>query len=243
MMFTGNNQPSSMNPQQQEEKLQTIGAQIRQVREQQSMSLEEVETKTRIQARLLRAIEQGDLNQLPEPVYLKGLIKQFADAVGLEGAEYAQQFPTVSQIYNIKPSWQPSSATVLRPLHLYLGYVLLVILSLGGLSYVVDQKLTPPQSEISDPEWAVVTSSQTKPVKVKVSIEQDVWLEVISDGEQVHQGTLSAGETQSWTAQEELTLRTGEAGSMVVEYHYQQTTKLGESGEMEEVTYSPSNQQ
>src|SRR4028118_2338625 len=88
------------------ENVEVRGSRLRQFRTEQSIPLEEVAARTRIQARLLNAIEEGKLDQLPEPVYIKGFIKRFAEALGLNGAEFASDFPTGSAIHFIRPSWR-----------------------------------------------------------------------------------------------------------------------------------------
>jgi len=256
-MLTENMQSPSMNPQQQQvEKLRELGSQLRQVREEQSISIDEVATKTRIQARLLVAIEEGDLERLPEPVYIQGLIKQFAETLGLNGREYASAFPTGTQTYTITPSWRQLPATQLRPRHLYVIYILLVIASVSGLSYWFDQRsaekntqqettqqqveqepiagqpeaklgsVNSPASQDSS-QASSQPQSQTEPVEVKVSIKQDSWIRVISDGETVYQGTLAKGQNQTWTAQKQLTLKAGNAGGVMVEYNQQSPQVLG----------------
>lgn len=270
-MFTEKEQSLSMNPQQQQvEKLRELGSQIRQVREEQSVSIDEIATKTRIQARLLIAIEEGNLDHLPEPVYIKGLIKQFAEALGLNGGEYAAAFPTGTQTYTINPSWRQLPAAQLRPLHLYIIYILLIIASISGLSYLIEQRsaqessnqeITQQQVEqesvASEPEPKLSSinssgsqetsqppapnQSQSQAVKVNVSIKQDSWVRVTSDGETLYEGVLAKGQNQDWTAQEQLTLRTGNAGGVVVKYNQQPAQVLGNSGEVTEVTYSPQN--
>ncbi|NEP49181.1 MAG: helix-turn-helix domain-containing protein, partial [Moorea sp. SIO3C2] len=63
--------------QQQEKKLAEMGSSLCQLRTQQCKTIEEIAACTRINARFLRAIEQGKLDQLPEPVYVQGFIKHF----------------------------------------------------------------------------------------------------------------------------------------------------------------------
>ncbi|MFP4336777.1 MAG: helix-turn-helix domain-containing protein [Halothece sp.] len=256
-----------MNSQQEQqiEKLKELGSQIRQVREEKSVTIDEVATKTRIQARLLVAIEEGNLDSLPEPVYIKGLIKQFAETLGLNGAEYARAFPTGSQTYTLKPSWRQVSSVQfgqLRPLHLYVFYFLLVIASVSGISFLVTQRASDSEqgnveeqvvqeAEANETQLATTdppneetqesSQSPESPVTVNISLEADSWLRVTGDGEQLYEGQLSAGESRNWTAEEEITIRTGNAGGVIVEYNEESPVALGEAGEVTEVTYSPSN--
>jgi cytoskeleton protein RodZ len=75
------------------EQLQAIGAYLGEIRQDQSRSLEEIAARTYIPLRLLRAIEAGQSQSLPEPVFVQGFIRRYADALGLDGWEIAQQFP------------------------------------------------------------------------------------------------------------------------------------------------------
>jgi cytoskeletal protein RodZ len=95
-----------------------------------------------IPTRLLRAIEDGNLSKLPEPVYVQGFIKLYADALGLEGNEFADAFPTERSMPVASSSWKDSPAAQLRPLHLYLAYVLLILASVGLLSRIVNRSAT-----------------------------------------------------------------------------------------------------
>ncbi|MDR9404122.1 MAG: DUF4115 domain-containing protein [Halothece sp. Uz-M2-17] len=258
-MFIEKKQTSSVTSQQQVEKLKEIGSQMRQVRTEKSVSIDEVATKTRIQARLLVAIEEGNLEHLPEPVYIQGLIKQFADALGLNGLEYAGAFPTGKQTYAISPSWRQLPAAQLRPLHLYVIYILLIVASVSGLSYLIEQRSAQdnteqqtsqeevtiePVPEQSTQQLAIANPQPTQdskvhPVELKVSVKKDAWVRITRDGEKLYEGMLSAGNNKTWTAEEALTLRTGNAGGVVVEYNQQSPTVLGNIGEVKEVTYFP----
>lgn len=77
----------------QTEQLKAIGTKLSQVRQQQSISLEEIAAKTYIPLRLLNAIEAGRLEQLPEPVFIQGFIRRYADVLGLDGSALSKEFP------------------------------------------------------------------------------------------------------------------------------------------------------
>jgi len=76
----------------QVEQLKQIGDYLLQVRETQGVSLEKVAKDTFIPLRLLHALEIGETDRLPEPVYIKGFIRRYADTLGLDGAEIADTF-------------------------------------------------------------------------------------------------------------------------------------------------------
>lgn len=77
----------------QVEKLQAIGAQLRQAREDQGMTLEQLSAKTYIPLRSLRALDAGQADSLPEPVFIQGFIRRYGDTVHLDGTALAQTFP------------------------------------------------------------------------------------------------------------------------------------------------------
>lgn len=139
--------------QEQIDKLKDIGSRLRQFRQAQSLSLEDVASKTRVQARLLKAIEEGRIDILPEPVYVQGFIKRFADAIGLDGEDLANEYPTWPSIFFIKPSWLSLPSAQLRPVHLYFSYILLVFLAVNALSAMVNKSaIQVSNADISEPK-------------------------------------------------------------------------------------------
>lgn len=77
----------------QQEQLRAIGSYLNQIRQEQARSLEEISAKTYIPLRLLKAIETGQERPLPEPVFIQGFIRRYADALGLDGIDLSQRFP------------------------------------------------------------------------------------------------------------------------------------------------------
>ena len=240
-------------------KLKELGECLHKIRTEQGRSIEAVANKTRIPARLLRAIEEGNLEVLPEPVYIRGLIRQFADALGLNGAEFASAFPTAfptedSRSRQVKSHfrWRLPSLQ-LRPLHLYLLYILLVILSVRGLSNLLEDsgleasRLTTeqpsPASQAAQKPLLISQQSpkpvaqQAKPLVVDIQIKDECWLRVVVDGKTEFEGILREGTRRTWIANEQLTLRAGNAGSVLVNFNDQQAKRLGEPGQVQEVTY------
>ncbi|WP_267384379.1 helix-turn-helix domain-containing protein [Cyanobacterium sp. uoEpiScrs1] len=149
--------------------LTDIGDQLYQARQKQNISLETVAADTLISLRLLQSLENGRLKNLPEPIYIRGLIKKFADYLGLNGKALASRFPTkIGEKFSKSPRIQIFFPTLeLRPLHLYLIYIVVVILSVEGIS----NHLKRIASELETGE--VYNSSPEYSPSVKVSSEQD----------------------------------------------------------------------
>lgn len=76
----------------QVEQLKKIAGQLLELRQKQSVKLEQVATATYIPLRLLQALEDLQLERLPEPVYIQGFIRRYADFLGLDGMSLAKEF-------------------------------------------------------------------------------------------------------------------------------------------------------
>ncbi len=78
---------------------QSIGAQLKQIREAQGVPLEEIAHKTHISLAYLQAIEAGDDEALPSKVQLRGFLRLYAHELGvrLEELQDREQHPPVEK--------------------------------------------------------------------------------------------------------------------------------------------------
>ncbi|PSN13114.1 DUF4115 domain-containing protein [filamentous cyanobacterium CCP5] len=240
--------------------LQEIGNVLKASREADHIAIEAIAEKTLIRASLLRAIESGDLAQLPEPVYVRGLIRRYGNALGLDGDALAIQFFTPVQAQR-RSGWTRSGSAQLRPLHLYLTYVLVMVAAISSLAYLL-RRTAPEMSTMpaldplaqreetqSDRQQSVTNSEDgteapaqapsDSPIEVEMTLTAQSWLRIVADGETTFEGILQQGDSRSWTADQQLTIRAGNAGGVVVSYNNGQSQRLGEPGMVAEVTYAP----
>ncbi len=83
--------------------LREIGMMLREERERQGLSLDTVSDKTKISRSCLAAIEEGNDNLLPHPVYAKGFIKNYARLLGVDHEEFAARLSNVYQVEEPTP--------------------------------------------------------------------------------------------------------------------------------------------
>lgn len=291
---------NSLNPAQAEQ-LKKIGAYLREIRQEQSISTEQVANKTFISSRLLKALEEGQSDQLPEPVFVQGFIRRYADCLNLDGMALAKTFPlnvtpikpdTSSQQIPQSPSIDISSrvaavksqaaqaialkprAAVIKP---YLGYILFFVAAASGLLYLINRPNTlqsstearkasatqqrkftnnsiasttvastvpktpaPAPLAVKSPSPKPSPASQaSKAIKLAVNLEEKSWLRVIVDGKTEFEGILDKGAQQTWTAQKQLILRSGNAGGVEYSLNQQQPKLLGAVGAVKEMTFTP----
>jgi cytoskeletal protein RodZ len=244
---------SKFDPQgKQRGKLLEIGGYLQTVRGEQGISIETISQKTLIPRRLLEAIETGDLDSLPEPIYIRWLIKQFADTLALDGEELSRHFPTeVKTLWTLPRLSLSIPSFQIRPVHLYFLYLLLVIGSVQAISHVLEtsslksNRLPPPslpeQQTVqthANPVRPVATNSPTnRQVVVEVKVKDDCWLKVVVDGKTKFEGLLPQGTKRTWQADKSLTVRAGNAGGVYVAVNNANAKQLGLPGKVEEVTY------
>ncbi|MFM2061058.1 MAG: hypothetical protein RLZZ507_728 [Cyanobacteriota bacterium] len=241
--------------QQQAEKLTQLGAKLADLRQQQDLSLDEIVAMTRIPRRLLNAIEVGDLDDLPEPIYIHGLIRQFADALGLKGAEFASNFPVGSQQVSSQSNWQPKPFFQLRPLHLYLLYIFVIICSVNGLSQLLNQTALQAKNSQNQPKVQTnsdlapqklqakdlqdipsgINTSEAQAVEIGVTLKSSSWIRVVADGKTEFEGVLPEGSHRNWKASEELTVKTDNAGGVLMSVNQEQPREMGKPGKVEEI--------
>jgi cytoskeletal protein RodZ len=270
--------------QERAEKLAEIGGYLRQSREGRSLSLEEVSAKTMIPVRTLRAIEGGDLKQLPEPVYVHGFIRRFADSLGLKGVDVAGEFPTTMAMTRSRRRfpWLGLRLTQPRPMHLYLLYVAVIVVAVNGLSRLIEEsapatvntanlyeeplpveKSGPVPDQVQQPRPAqainrpaetnkVTPRPDSKPVasqpdraqrsvEVSLTFKEQSWVRIVTDGRMAFEGMMQEGAQRSWSADERVVVRAGNAGGVLVALNGGEAKALGAPGDVEEVTFELNN--
>jgi cytoskeletal protein RodZ len=69
-----------------------IGSTLREARMRTRIDISEVETKTKIRAKYLRAIENEEWDLLPGPVYVKSFLRTYGDYLGLDSRLLVDEF-------------------------------------------------------------------------------------------------------------------------------------------------------
>ena len=72
--------------------LEAIGQKLKAARDSQGLSLRQIYERTKIPINHLQAIDGGQTEDLPEPVYVAGFIKRYAECIGLDGQVLADEY-------------------------------------------------------------------------------------------------------------------------------------------------------
>jgi hypothetical protein len=69
-----------------------IGSSLREARTRQGLDFDEMEARTKVRAKYLRLLEEERFDQLPGHTYTKGFLRVYADALGLDGRLYQEEY-------------------------------------------------------------------------------------------------------------------------------------------------------
>ncbi len=69
-----------------------IGSSLQEARTRQGLDFEEMEARTKVRAKYLRHLEDERFDQLPGHAYTKGFLQVYADALGLDGGLYVEEY-------------------------------------------------------------------------------------------------------------------------------------------------------
>jgi cytoskeleton protein RodZ len=120
-----------------------LGQDFQQQRQAKGLSLQELHTQTYVPLHHLKALEEGQLDKLPEDIYIRGFVRQIGNALGMNGVKLAATIPIPEAAKRVVPSWQQKAAfkpiAQLSPVHLYVGYAALMAGAVGGLTWISSQ--------------------------------------------------------------------------------------------------------
>lgn len=149
-----------------------LGRELRKGRQIRCLSLLQLHNQTLVPVHHIEAIENGEIEKLPQDIYVRGFIRRLGDALGLNGSAMADALPKPdpSQIANLYVSVSDSDSTdefQMRPVHLYLGYTALMAGAVGGLAWLSQQPVVPgaqavPQTQVTPPSVAPAQKTPEK---------------------------------------------------------------------------------
>jgi cytoskeleton protein RodZ len=234
-----------------------FGAKLRETRERQGISLETVETETKIRKLYLTAMEEENFTILPPRVYTLGFVKQYANFLKLDPDALSREFKQIAYPVAMQEAVQAlpkKSHKSLRlgrfPLKNIVFAAAFLLLVIWAGNYVVgylnnnmnlpDQTQTP-KVENKNPAQNPSTATPQTPsnneklkLQLKVKAGQSCWILVRVDGEQKLAATLQDGKQQTFTANDSIYIKLGNAAAVDLFLNDKQIEPLGGAGQVEE---------
>jgi len=86
-----------------------IGEELKAKREEKKLTLLEISEQIHIKTSYLEALEMDDYEHMPVAIYTKNYIKKYGNFLGLDGAQLAERFQSVSSQYAPFPNTSASA--------------------------------------------------------------------------------------------------------------------------------------
>ena len=238
-----------------------IGTKLRQAREAQGLSIDNIAGPTRIQPRYLEAIEAEDLEALPGLVFARNFVRQYAVALKLDPEPLLASLPKLDESrvqLPVPPKIPRSRRFDSRSKSLLTSVAWLVALT-GGITAAyryIDYRFHRPlnRHEIATVQAAAVpvvkppaapeappataagkldpTPVVASPVQVVVTAHEATWVSLAADGKSSFAGTLRPNETKEISAAEQVKLIAGNAGGVTVSLNGKMLDPIGPQGQV-----------
>ena len=248
--------------------MSSLGEMLRERREEHRWPLADVAQRTRIRRDYLIALEEGNYAALPPDVHTRGFVRNYAQALGLPVQEalslYAQERgdPELISIAPLVPPPKPRSFTLPG-----LGFAAAATLAMAACAYwliygLLNPAVPPPTPTVPPPTPTNILPTATPTTRVLLGpptatraaaattprayeglealfqVTADCWLQVQADGVLAYEGVLRAGANQTFTAQQELRVRLGNAGGVRITLNGQDLGVPGTSGQVLDLVWT-----
>lgn len=138
--------------------MKTVGEILNESRHKKNLTLDEVESATKIRKKILLALENSDWTVLPSPTFVKGLIKNYGKFLGLDQnqliAFYRREFDEKKIPKKILPENRVKTGRLrLTPQLVTASVIGIIVLIVSGYLFIQYQSFTgPPLLELSEPK-------------------------------------------------------------------------------------------
>ena len=243
----------------------TPGLRLRTAREGRGLTLERVARATRVNTRVLEAIEQDDVRAIPPRPYGRGIVRAYAAEVGLDSdaavAEFFAQFAPVPEPVRPAPPAAPRPVRF-RPAiaRRWATVMIVVIIAVAAATVVIavgrrvlERRSEPPAvatTGVSAPTPAATVGTAapsatpapppSSGVIVVLEATRPAWVAASVDGRRALYRTLKAGEREQLKGTDAVRVRVGDAGAVRWQVNGRPPQAMGRSGEVRTAIVTPS---
>lgn len=228
--------PPVQEPNQRE--LVAVGLWLRRQREIREINLSDIATETKISKRYLTAIEAGDFDQLPGPIFVRGFLRQYAAYTGLDPDEVFNNFLAAQQADDLaaEPDGDKirrrGASTQQQPFALWAAAVVLVVVVVAGGWWLAGRTTSQPLPPEAGPlpvavpppvatvpiETSVVDPApDPMPLQVTLDFLDECWVEVVIDESRTLNEMRVQGESLQIEAREKVLLTVDNVQAVQVE--------------------------
>lgn len=131
--------------------MESVGKYLRQQREAKAMSIEEVARATRVPMSSVERLESDQFDELPGEVFVRGFMKSYARAVGLQADDVLARYTSTRRVAWVTPLpiSSPTRPARSKRYGVAIAFVLLLILFTLALSIVLKPRGDDVPQELS----------------------------------------------------------------------------------------------
>ncbi len=244
--------------------MENIGDILKKTRIEQSISLDEIEEKTKIRKYYLEALENEEWNKFPGRAYLRAFLRKYANYLGLDEDRLLD---SITHDVLPLPQNEKLQKTIELPgkpknkIAIFFAVIAIILLlsfqyfynnfrqnvkdisskdsNTSILTEATQPSVIDPGIDISEELQVNVDQGEADKLELKVKVvKNSCWME-IADGEYiVYVGTLRAGEEIIFTEMNNIRFRLGNAGDTEVYINGKLLMNLGISGQVVSKEYN-----
>ena len=207
-----------------------IGSSLRNARLRQELDFPELEERTKIRPKYLRALEDERFDILPAPTYVKGFLRSYAESLGLDGQpfvdEYNSRFAVGDEDAPIRARRVPVQRRVRQRRESSIAVLALLAIAVVTALVIAAWRFGGPEGETVPGLVSQERGTSTNPAASAVgparlvvrAVRGDSWMEVRASsaaGRLLYSGTLEQGQRKSFEGQS-LQLALREPGNVAV---------------------------
>lgn len=245
-----------------------IGEALQSAREDQGRSLEDVSRSTRVRTDYLRALEEERFDVFGGDIYAKGFLKTYANDLGIDPQPLLEKFRREVAHDELRasalaggPVSSRGTRGAPRP---WIAWLLVAVIVVAGLGFLgtlgsgrapqtaSDEPLGPPPQPATEPDTGAEATPEPEPeptepepepaiegVELLLAFEENCWVDVRIDGTPHETGTIEAGQTRQYRADQEIVIRFGNPGGVRVELNGENLGPPGQRGVPRTLTFTP----
>lgn len=206
-----------------------IGSSLRDARLRQDFDFPELEERTKIRPKYLRALEDERFDVLPAPTYVRGFLRSYAEALGLDGQpfidEYNSRFAVGEEDAPIRTRRVPTRTSRREARESRLAVLVVLAIAIVTALVIVAWRFGGPEGEtvpgLATPSQPTTPAAPAARAAARLAVSARSgasWMEVragVADGELLYSGTLERGQTKVFQGRR-LSLALAEPDNVVV---------------------------
>jgi cytoskeletal protein RodZ len=231
---------------------ESLGKYLKRERENRKLSLKEVSKQIKVREPFLRAVEEDRRDLLPPVTYVKGFLSAYAKHLGLDSNEVILRYEAESKGEAIqRPEVLPQKRMLWSPKYLWtiggviiVGFIILYLVLSPSQPPVVPPAPKPEAKKtIAQPSSPPVSEKPSalaeKGISLDIKAVERTWVAIQIDGQPVREATFQPGESFTYRAEKRIELILGNAGGLDMTFNERRLEKVGKSGEVVTVIFTP----